>query len=379
MTEAPWLHWAEHTLGIHAATSSPAELTASFVRAAVAVGAADAHELLARLRRGDAQARSAVIDALLVGESYVLRHPDQFEAVARHLAARSGPVTLWSAGCSGGEEAWSLAIVAAEVRGAAVGREVTVLGTDINERSPRRAAAGRYRPWSLRNLSTSVRDRLVRARRATWSSPTPCAPSRTSAASTCCRRPTRAGPARWTSRCAATSCSTSRRRPPRAPCRRWPARSPWTGCWSWRPPTSPSRSPRARPRSRRRGDLPARAPAPAAAPARRGRPPACPRRLRRRARSGGRRAPAPRHGAAGRRPAPAAVEEVRAVLAGAPDDPVANTLLACSLARLGQADRAIAAAERALRVLGPRPGAPAPSATSCVRLRSGALELYRRV
>ncbi len=65
---------------------------------------------------------------------------------AREIGERRGtPVRLWSAGCSTGEEAYSLAMLAAEVFSCADAGAFTVLGTDISSSAIAHARRGVYR------------------------------------------------------------------------------------------------------------------------------------------------------------------------------------------------------------------------------------------
>jgi chemotaxis protein methyltransferase CheR len=116
----------------------------------------------------------SVIETLTVHESFFFRDAAQLEQLQALLArsCRSGPprtLTLWSAGCSGGEEAYSLAItaclalveagLAAEEPGGRItfrpGWSVAVLGTDISRPVLRQAETGFYPagiPGSFRDL-----------------------------------------------------------------------------------------------------------------------------------------------------------------------------------------------------------------------------------
>jgi len=70
------------------------------------------------------------------------------------------PLRVWCAGCSGGEEVYSLAILLAEALGRRRGElEVKIFGTDVDEEAVRRARAGVYRPEQLRRLPRSWRHR----------------------------------------------------------------------------------------------------------------------------------------------------------------------------------------------------------------------------
>lgn len=95
-----------------------------------------------------------LIEQLTVGETYFFRHREQLDFVARTVfpALRQrldagAPVGLWSAGCSTGEEPYSLAILAAE---AGVDPTVRIVGTDLSETALAIAEAGCYGRWSFR-------------------------------------------------------------------------------------------------------------------------------------------------------------------------------------------------------------------------------------
>ncbi len=73
-------------------------------------------------------------------------------------AAGSGRIRVWSAGCASGEEAYTLALLAAEAFAPAPA-PVEVLGTDISGAALAAAAAGRYRARAVRALEPSSRGR----------------------------------------------------------------------------------------------------------------------------------------------------------------------------------------------------------------------------
>ena len=95
---------------------------------------------------------------LTVGETYFWREPQSFEALEQTVIpllvrARSGvrKLAFWSAGCSSGEEAYSLAIALTRAAPDLAGWQIRILATDLNEASLEKARAGRYKAWSFRN------------------------------------------------------------------------------------------------------------------------------------------------------------------------------------------------------------------------------------
>jgi len=82
------------------------------------------------------------LDRVTINVSQLWRHPDQWETLARHVLpdlATTGRVRAWSAGCSYGAEAYTLAAVCRDV---APDAEVSIVGTDIDRRAIERARRG---------------------------------------------------------------------------------------------------------------------------------------------------------------------------------------------------------------------------------------------
>jgi len=111
---------------------------------------------------------TALARELTVGETYFFRNNEQFRALAevvlpeRIRAQRSSKaLRLLSAGCSSGDEAYSLAIVAREVV-ADPSWKVAVRAVDLNPVALEKAARARYSPWALRETPVDVRTRWFR-------------------------------------------------------------------------------------------------------------------------------------------------------------------------------------------------------------------------
>jgi chemotaxis methyl-accepting protein methylase len=105
-----------------------------------------------------------LVAALLNGDSRFNRDPAALAAFARLLPelsdarANERELKLWSAGCSAGQEAYSLALACrAEPRLA--GWRLDVLGTDLSARALERATAGAYSAAELADVPDGVRRR----------------------------------------------------------------------------------------------------------------------------------------------------------------------------------------------------------------------------
>jgi chemotaxis protein methyltransferase CheR len=95
-----------------------------------------------RVLQKDPAKVTELVDRVTINVSQLWRNPEQWTLLGRKVLpalAAEGPVRAWSAGCSYGAEAFTLAAVA----GAAIpGTRVTIRGTDIDPRIVERARAG---------------------------------------------------------------------------------------------------------------------------------------------------------------------------------------------------------------------------------------------
>jgi chemotaxis protein methyltransferase CheR len=131
-------------------------------------GIASLDALAHRLARGAAEEAlaRAVTDALTTNETSFFRDGTPFEHLRQALpalaAARPPGATLrvWSAACSTGQEAYSVAMLATELGTALGGRRVEILGTDIAADIVARAREGLFTQFEVqRGLAVQ---RLVR-------------------------------------------------------------------------------------------------------------------------------------------------------------------------------------------------------------------------
>jgi chemotaxis protein methyltransferase CheR len=114
-------------------------------------------ELITILVMGKEPALSnQVVEALLNNETYFFRDRAPFDLLARHalpqLATRRDStkrIRIWSAGCSTGQEVYSLAMLFAEDPAKWRGWTVDVLGTDVSSTVVDRARAGTYSQFEV--------------------------------------------------------------------------------------------------------------------------------------------------------------------------------------------------------------------------------------
>lgn len=125
----------------------------------------DADTLLRQLQNDDLSSPEwqRLIHALTIGETYFLRDTRHFQILRESILARlmlkrrrKGDLrmTIWCMGCATGEEPYSIATVLQEFLADISQWELTILGTDINQRALDAARQAVYRQWSFRHTPT---------------------------------------------------------------------------------------------------------------------------------------------------------------------------------------------------------------------------------
>jgi chemotaxis protein methyltransferase CheR len=100
----------------------------------------------------DAQAeRQALLDEVTIPETHFFRNPPQIRALRKHVlpellrqAGTTRRLRIWSAGCSTGEEPYTVAMLLRELLPVNAGWDVKVIATDISIRALSAAQAARY-------------------------------------------------------------------------------------------------------------------------------------------------------------------------------------------------------------------------------------------
>jgi chemotaxis protein methyltransferase CheR len=118
-----------------------------------------------------------VIDELTTNETYFFRELKQLDALiheivpeilARSRGSRSTrAVSIWSAGCSSGEEPYTITMMALEA-GLEPGRDMRVYGSDISRAMLKKARRGVYRNASFRETPDALRDRYFMEKDGLW-------------------------------------------------------------------------------------------------------------------------------------------------------------------------------------------------------------------
>jgi chemotaxis protein methyltransferase CheR len=119
----------------------------------------------------DAEVRS-LLNEITIGETYFFRSQNQMDAVnkiilPKLMALPSKQVVkklrFWSAGCSTGEESYTLSILLLEqVAQKLKGWTFEIIATDLNENSITKCREGVYAEYAVRNLSPERRQRFFK-------------------------------------------------------------------------------------------------------------------------------------------------------------------------------------------------------------------------
>lgn len=104
---------------------------------------------------GDGGEFQVAVDLLTTNETYFFREPAHFDLLEQEWqGSRPRSVAVWSAASSFGDEAWSTAMLLADLQQhGRIGSDWSVLGTDISDRVLRSAAQAIYPEERLRNVS----------------------------------------------------------------------------------------------------------------------------------------------------------------------------------------------------------------------------------
>jgi chemotaxis protein methyltransferase CheR len=117
-----------------------------------------------------------LVSRLTVGETHFFRNRPQMTALRDHILPelimekmqKDRQLKIWSAGCSTGEEPYSIAMLLRELIPDIGQWSISIMATDINEKSLATAREGIYRDWSFREVDEYYRQRYFEPREKSW-------------------------------------------------------------------------------------------------------------------------------------------------------------------------------------------------------------------
>jgi chemotaxis protein methyltransferase CheR len=159
----------EKKTGLYLPDEKLNRLEEAFKELHATVLAASPREIIRAIDSGDTDGIAhldKLVASIATNETYFFRTPAHFETLKDYLLPEiieqkksRGAKTLriWSAGCSTGEEPYSLAILLLEkFPEILLPWEVEILATDIDLEALENAEAGIYRPWSFRGVDPDL-------------------------------------------------------------------------------------------------------------------------------------------------------------------------------------------------------------------------------
>ena len=112
---------------------------------------------------------------ITTGESYFFRDCGQFTLLKTRVLPElivkrkvQHTLRIWSAGCSTGEEPYSIAMLFDELLPDGKDWTIFLCGTDINENALEKAKRGRYSPWSFRMVDADIQTRYFTRHKEEW-------------------------------------------------------------------------------------------------------------------------------------------------------------------------------------------------------------------
>jgi chemotaxis protein methyltransferase CheR len=157
----------DRLLGLHFPHNRTSDLKNAFAQAASAFGYRDLDTFAQWFLNHPFSHEELALFAshFTIGETYFFREPETLLLLENQIlpqllatcAQQGRALRIWSAGCSTGEEAYTLALLLRRIAPGLGLSEVEILGTDINPHSLEIARKACYSAWAFRGLDPQVR------------------------------------------------------------------------------------------------------------------------------------------------------------------------------------------------------------------------------
>ena len=159
-------------LGLHFDDKKIYFLKTRVAKRMAALRLTDPREYMFKLSYADPQGEEmqALANLVTTNETYMFREYDQLQAFANHClpevlsgkqARGEKTLRIWSAGCSSGEEPYTLAMILQEVFPQAQSWDCEIIATDIDENMLRKVAAARYGSRSVNEVPDEYREKYL--------------------------------------------------------------------------------------------------------------------------------------------------------------------------------------------------------------------------
>lgn len=161
-------NWLSARCGIHYPENKSELLRQRLARVQMAHQLRDLEDMARRVVQGDQhELQLAVMHAASTNHTYFFREREVLDTVRTTilpLLAKRSEIRIWSAACSTGEEAFTLAIMISELLGPEALKRTTILGTDISAPVIERAEAGMFSDRQLDQVAPDIRRRYFAPR-----------------------------------------------------------------------------------------------------------------------------------------------------------------------------------------------------------------------
>ncbi len=132
--------------GIHLEPAKRTLLIGRLTRRMRKLGLSSFSDYYDRVCSGDGDEKQQMIDAICTNETHFFRDMRQFEFLRSvalpSLEKRTDSIRIWSAGCSTGEEPYSIAMTVLDTLGWPPRRRVDIVGTDLSSKALNAASHG---------------------------------------------------------------------------------------------------------------------------------------------------------------------------------------------------------------------------------------------
>ena len=156
------------TMGLHFTEDRFPDLEKKMAAVAKDAGYAEVEQYLLRLMSAPLprEQLETLARVLTIGETYFLRDPRSYQVLEEqllpeliaHRRTTDKSLRIWSAGCSSGEEPYSIAILLSRLIPDLASWNISLVATDINPQALERGRRGVYRQWSFRNTPPWLMD-----------------------------------------------------------------------------------------------------------------------------------------------------------------------------------------------------------------------------
>jgi chemotaxis protein methyltransferase CheR len=165
-------HQIYQKLGLHFDDKKIYFLKTRVAKRMTALGIDDPRDYLFLVSYADPKGveMQALANLVTTNETYMFREYDQLQAFANHclpevlsakLARGERTLRIWSAGCSSGEEAYTLAMILQDVFPQAQSWHCEIVATDIDENMLKKVVAARYGVRSVADVPDEYRQKYL--------------------------------------------------------------------------------------------------------------------------------------------------------------------------------------------------------------------------